>query len=176
MNYLFNLLVCLAVIVLQTAILPLIPLLDRFYDLILPFILFLSLYRPVSESVVSLVAAGYLMDAMSGGPLGLYVSAYLWIYLALIWLVRYLHLYDSILLPVVVAGIAVMQHLIFLAASSLGSRPIELDGAVLKTIALQSGLALVTGPFILFFYRTVYGAWKRGSARWRIRRDGAQVG
>lgn len=176
MSYAFNFLVCLAVIVLQTSILPLVPLLDRFYDLVLPFILFLSLYRPVSESVVSLLAAGCLMDALSGGPAGLYVTGYLWIYLALIWLVRFLHLYDSILLPFVVAGSALLQHLIFLAGSSLGSRPIELNGAVLKTIGLQFGMALITGPFVLFFYRAVYAAWQRGTAQWRFQRNGMREG
>ena len=47
MSYIFNISVCLFLIILQTTIMPYLPLLDKFYDLLIPFIVYLGLARPV---------------------------------------------------------------------------------------------------------------------------------
>ena len=47
MRYFFNISVCLCLVLLQTTVMPYLPLLDSFYDLLIPLIVFLGLYRPV---------------------------------------------------------------------------------------------------------------------------------
>ena len=172
MNYFFNFLVCMVSVILQTVIFPGLPLLDRMYDPVIPFVIFLGLYRPVPESLVTLLAVGLVMDGLSGGAVGLYPSAYLWIYLTLLWLVRYLHLVDSILLPFVVAAGVLLQNAVFGAATVLGNWPVQVSGHVLTTVGAQFLLAVGTGPFVLVFYKAANDAWQRWTGRWLIRRNG----
>ena len=51
MSYFFNISVCLFLVILQTTVMPNLPLLDSFYDLLIPVIVFLGLSRPVRESL-----------------------------------------------------------------------------------------------------------------------------
>jgi len=51
MSYFFNISACLFLVILQTTIMPYLPLLEKFYDLLIPFIVYLSLSRPVRESL-----------------------------------------------------------------------------------------------------------------------------
>ena len=76
MSYFFNISVCLLLVILQTTIMPYLPPLDKFYDLLIPFIVYLSLSRPVRESLPFILFLGYIMDNLSGGPFGLYLTTY----------------------------------------------------------------------------------------------------
>ncbi len=172
MSYVFNFLVCLAGILLQTALLPGWAPLGRAYDLQVPFVIFLGLYRPIQESLICLLLAGTLMDGLSGGAFGLHVTAYLWIYLGTIWTVRYLHLVNSILLPFVVAGGVLFENLVFLAGAALAPGALDIGAAVLGTVAVQFLLALVTGPFVLLFFQASHTGWQRWTARHLTRRNG----
>lgn len=172
MNYGFNFLLAVAVMILQTAIFPCLPLFERVYDLLVPFVIYLGLYRPAPESLASLLLAGMLMDGLSGGVFGLYLTAYLWIYLGSVWMVRYIHLVDSVLLPFVVAGGVLFQHLVFFAGTALAGAPIAPTAAAWFTVTIQLVLAVVTGPFVLLFYRRAHTAWRQQVARVLIRRNG----
>ena len=80
MNYLFNISACLFLVILQTTIIPYLPLLDKFYDLLIPFIVYLGLSRPVRESLPFVLFLGFIMDNLSGGPFGLYLTTYFWLF------------------------------------------------------------------------------------------------
>ena len=173
MSHCVHFLVCAAVIILQTGIFPHIPLLDRSYDLLVPFIIYLGLFRPVPEGLITLVLLGVLMDGLSGGAFGLYLSAYLWIYLGSIWTVRYLHLVNSILLPFVVAGGVLFENLVFMAGAALGKSPIDINASILLNVMVQLLLAVLTGPFALLFFRGAYIYCERWAGRHLTRRNGA---
>jgi rod shape-determining protein MreD len=80
MSYFFNISACLFLVILQTTVMPYLPLLDKFYDLLIPFIIYLSLSRPVRESLPFVLFLGFIMDNLSGGPFGLYLTTYFWLY------------------------------------------------------------------------------------------------
>ena len=52
MSYFFNISVCLFLVILQTTVMPYLPLMDSFYDLLIPFVVFLGLSRPVPTQQV----------------------------------------------------------------------------------------------------------------------------
>ncbi len=81
MSYFFNSSVCLFLVILQTTVMPNLPLLDSFYDLLIPFVVFLGLFRPVRESLPFVFFLGFIMDNLSGSPFGLYLTAYFWLFI-----------------------------------------------------------------------------------------------
>jgi rod shape-determining protein MreD len=72
MIYCFYIGICLCLVILQTAVLPHIPLLDTFYDLIVAFIIYLGLYRPLRDGLLLALFLGFIMDNLSGSPFGIY--------------------------------------------------------------------------------------------------------
>jgi len=80
MSYFFNISACLFLVILQTTVMPYLPLLEKFYDLLIPFIVYLGLSRPVRESLPFVLFLGFIMDNLSGGPFGLYLTTYFWLY------------------------------------------------------------------------------------------------
>ena len=46
MSYSFNFLICIVGIILQTTMFPHLPVLNHFYDLTIPFVVYLGIYRP----------------------------------------------------------------------------------------------------------------------------------
>ncbi len=86
MIYFIYIAVCLGMIILQTSVMPYVPLFHRFYDLVALFIIYLGLYRPVRESVLLIVFVSVVMDTLSGGPFGLYLTTYGWIYVGVVWM------------------------------------------------------------------------------------------
>jgi hypothetical protein len=71
MIYLFYFSVCLGFLLLQTAILPALPLLSRCYDIIIPWVVFLGIAHPARESLPVVFFLGFSMDSLSGAPFGL---------------------------------------------------------------------------------------------------------
>ena len=92
---------------------------DRFYDLLFPFIVFLSLFRPLRESIPVVLFFGIAMDTLSGGPFGLYLTTYLWLFVGVKWMTTFLDVSDSILLLFVVTSGVLLQNLIFIATISI---------------------------------------------------------
>ena len=62
MNYCFYIAVCLFLIILQTTLLPFIPFLENVYDLLIAFVIYLGLYRPIREGLILVFLLGFLVD------------------------------------------------------------------------------------------------------------------
>ena len=87
MIYAFHLIVCLLLVLFQTTLLavggPI-----HFYDLLVPFVIYLGAYRPPKEAVPVLILAGLAMDGISGGVFGVYLTVYLWLYVGVRWAIQ----------------------------------------------------------------------------------------
>ena len=79
MIYCYYIGVSLCLVILQTAVLPYVPLLDRLYDLIIAFVIYLGLYRPLRDGLILSFFLGFIMDNLSGSPFGLYLTIYCWL-------------------------------------------------------------------------------------------------
>jgi rod shape-determining protein MreD len=154
MSYFFNISVCLFLIILQTTIMPYLPLLDKFYDLLIPFIVYLSLSRPVRESLPFILFLGFIMDNLSGGPFGLYLTTYFWLYVGVRGITMFIQVGNRLLIiALIVAGGVLFENLISLGAFAfLGSRQ-QFAGDAPEIVTIQVLWAIFTGSLFLLFFR-----------------------
>jgi len=161
MTHFFHFIICFFLVIFQTTVMPYFPMFDRFYDLLFPFIIFLSLFRPLRESIPVILFFGFVMDTLSGGPFGLYLTTYLWLFVGVKWMTTFLDVSDSVLLLFVVAAGVLIQNLIFIAAITISS-PLTLPfSQVMNTIAVQLIWATFTGPFLLLFFNYSHNKWDK---------------
>jgi len=171
MTVLFDIIVSLGLIVFQTIIRPSIPMLDGVYDLLTPFIVYLTLFRPVRETIPVVLILGFIMDNLSGGPFGLYLTAYLWLFICIKWMVGYLRVSNTLLLPLVIVAGVLVENLIFLGTIALLTPGSRFPKAALETVAEQLLWAVFTGAFLLAFLDYFWKRWKRWY-RLRIAKEG----
>lgn len=163
MTYCLHIFICLCLVVIQTTVMPHIPLFERFYDLLTPFVIYLSIFRSVRESLVIIFVFGFFMDIISGGPFGLYLTAYVWLFIGVRWAITFLHVGDSVLLPFVVAAGILMENLIFIGTSVMFEQSLRISEAMVSTIVIQVLWAIFTGPLFLMFFNFAHRHWDRWS-------------
>ena len=156
MNYFFNISACLFLVILQTTIIPYLPLLDKFYDLLIPFIVYLGLSRPIRESLPFVLFLGFIMDNLSGGPFGLYLTTYFWLFVGVKGVTTFIQVGNRLLIiTLIVASGVLFENLISLGAFAvLGSRQ-QFAGDALEIVAVQVLWAIFTGSLFLLFFRNV---------------------
>jgi len=161
MTYCLHILICLCLIVIQTTVMPYMPLFERFYDLLSPFVIYLSIFRSVRESMVIIFIFGFFMDIISGGPFGLYITAYIWLFIGVRWAITFLHVRDNLLLPFVVAAGVLMENAIFIGITAMFERSSRVSEAMVSTIIVQVLWAIFTGPLFLMFFNYSHRRWDR---------------
>ena len=156
MSYCFNISVCLFLVILQTTVMPYLTLFNRFYDLLIPFIVYLGLYRPVRESLPFIFFLGFIMDNLSGGPFGLYLTTYFWFFVGVIGITKLIQVGNrlSIIMLIAVGGV-VSENLIFLGTFAVFSTDRPFSGDAAKIIAIQVLWVICTGPLFLVMFRKV---------------------
>jgi cell shape-determining protein MreD len=149
MTVLFYILVSLCLVLIKTTLIPGMPLFEKFYDLLIPILIYLSFFRTKLEGIPIVIFFGLIMDSLCGGPMGLYLAIYIWLYVGMRWAAQFLYTGSVFLLSLAVAigvvfEIAVLLgYMAFLAPSA--SIPVD----ALETVILQILWALITGPIIL---------------------------
>jgi hypothetical protein len=138
---------------------------DSFYDLLVPFIIYLGLFRSVRESVPVIIVMGFVMDNLSGSPPGLYLTAYLWLFAGVRWIVYVLHVGDKILLPFVVAAGVLLENIIFLGVIDMFEPGARFSSTAFPTVMVQVLWAAGTGPIFLILINGLH----QGLNQWSIR-------
>ena len=156
MTYCFYICASLCLIIFQTTIIPHISLFNNFYDLLIPFIIYLGLFRPTRESILFILVPGLLMDNFSGGPFGLYVTIYLWLFIVVKSVVQYLHARNNILLLFIVAAGVLMENIIFIVSISMSGPDSQFLAITVRTVIFQILWAVCTGFFFLIFFNHVH--------------------
>ena len=119
MTYLLYTIVGLVVVVLQTTLSMHFAILGGMYDLFLLFLVYLGFYRSAREGFPFVFLFGLCMDALSGGPFGLYLTSYFWLYISLLGLTLVMRVSNNMILPLVVVGCVLFQNIIFLGTMIL---------------------------------------------------------
>jgi len=156
MSYFFNISVCLFLVILQTTVMPYLPLLDSFYDLLIPFVVFLGLSRPVRESLPFVFFLGFIMDNLSGSPFGLYLTAYFWLFIGVKGITKLLQVGNRLfIIALIVAAGVLIENLIFLWTLTILGPDQQLAGNAAKTVSIQVLWAIWTGPLFFMILRDV---------------------
>jgi cell shape-determining protein MreD len=149
MTILFYVLVSLCLVLIKTTLIPGMPLFDKFYDLLLPIIIYLSFFRSKVEGVPIVLFFGVIMDSLCGGPMGLFLIIYIWLYVGMRWLAQFLHTGSVMLLALAVAMGVVFEISILLGYMALLAPRASIPVDAGETVALQIMWALITGPMIM---------------------------
>ncbi len=149
MTILFYILVSLCLLVIKTTLIPGLPFFSKFYDLLIPIVIYLSLFRTLREGIPIVLFFGLIMDSLCGGPMGLYMATYIWLYVALRYLRQVLHAGNIALFAVAVASGVAFESLVLLVYM-LVIAPDAIVTADAANMAVQHIFwALVTGPILM---------------------------
>lgn len=161
----------LVLVVTQTALLPLTGSLDRWYDLIVPLLVFLGLQPRLRDSLPVAVLLGLAVDNLSGAPPGYYLTAYLWIYALVRWLIRFLRVAGTFLLPLVIAAAVALENAVLLAMPMLlAPGPGPPPAPAVETVGYQLVWALLTGPLLYAAFAAFQRRIDRYEETMRLRR------
>jgi len=161
MTYCFHVGICLCLVLFQTTVMPYFHLFDSFYDLLSPFVIYLSLFQSLRQSIPVILFFGFLMDSLSGGPFGLYLTTYIWLFIGVKWIITFLHVGNSLLLPFIVAAGVLLQNCIFIGTIAIFEPGTQFLSAALSTVMLQVLWAIFTGPIFLMFFNYSHGKWNK---------------
>jgi rod shape-determining protein MreD len=157
MTALFYAICGLVLILLETTILPLVTFLSGSYDLLVPFVVYLGLYRPVGEGLPVVAACGLLVDNLSGGPFGLYLFTYLWLLVGLRWSLQVFRLTNPLVLPLVVMAGVLLEIIVVFGTQAVAARSAVALTDALPRVAGQLFWALVTGPLLVLAFDRFHG-------------------
>lgn len=133
----------------------------RFYDFLVPFAVYLSLYKPLCEGLVVLAAAGLVMDMLSGAPIGVYLTTYLWVFLAFRRVGRWVGIKDHLLFSLLAVLGVLFQNIIFIIAVVAGSSRGFFTIQSLQIILLQIFWTMVTAPFLWLGFKRCFADYSR---------------
>jgi len=157
MSYCFNIGISLVLVILQTTVMPYLSMLDRFYDLLIPFIVYLSLSRPVREGLLFVCFLGFIMDNLSWSPFGLYLTSYFWLFIGVKGITQLLQVGKRVtIITVIVAAGVLAENLIFLGSFAIFSPEQQLAGDAVKIVTVQILWALLTGSVFLIIFRNTH--------------------
>jgi hypothetical protein len=96
------------------------------------------------------------MDNLSGGPFGLYLTTYFWLYAGVKGTTMFIQVGNRLLIiAFIVAGGVLFENLISLGAFAfLGPRQ-QFAGDVIEIVTVQVFWAFFTGSLFLLFFRNV---------------------
>ena len=162
MTYIFYLFTCLFLVTIQMTILPTFSVFENFYDLLIPFVLYLGLFRPLAEGLSLILIFGFVMDSFSGGPFGLYMIAYFWLFICMRGVILFVQS-GSIILRVFVVGAGVLlENAIILGTLVVLGMDRGISASDVRTAVLQILWAVCTGYFFLTlidYGHTKISAW-----------------
>ena len=150
MRYGFYIGTCLFLIIVQTTLLTYFRIFAGMYDLLIPFVIFISICLPQRESLPFVIILGLIMDNISGSPFGMYLTFYFWLLLGVRWIITFLRVGNKFLLSLVVVVAVLIQNILIVGTFGFSGSGWQLPAAALKTIALQIFWAAMTGPLFLF--------------------------
>lgn len=159
MTYVFYSILGLVVLVTQTAIIPELTGTQGPYDFMALIIFYLGLYQPFRQSLPMVFIFGFIMDSLSGAPFGLYITTYFWVFVGVQWVTRFLRVRNIILLPLLLAFGILAENILFMGTLFFigGIPPLPMEQ--LARVISQVLWAVVTGPFLVLFFRLLHTRW-----------------
>ncbi|MFC1876732.1 hypothetical protein ACFL2E_05605 [Thermodesulfobacteriota bacterium] len=161
MTYLLYTVVLLLVVVFQTTLSMHFAIFGGMYDLFLLFVVYLGFYRTVREGFPFVILFGLAMDALSGGPFGLYLTSYFWLYICILGLTLVMRVGNSMILPLVVAGSVLFQNIIFFGTMTFFVPEAKIPAFLYRNVLAQLLWSVITGPVLILLFRRAHLALEK---------------
>jgi cell shape-determining protein MreD len=139
----------LLLVIFQTTIYYAIPSLNHFVDLLITFVIYAGLFLPFLESVVLILVLGVLMDSITGGLFGLYLSIYFWIIVGLRPFVTLLNLKNANTLRLLLAIAIGFENLMLFVGTVALKQEIVFSSESLLALGYQLFWTLALGPSLI---------------------------
>lgn len=165
MNVLFYMTLSLFLIVLKTTLMTYFAAFDQFYDILIPFVFFLGLYRPAREGIPFILLLGFALDSLSGGPFGIFLTTYFWMYVLTRWLVTFMHAGNKGLWLIAVAAGVLVENFIIIATVLWLGEASALPPGWGDRVVTQLLWAIATGPVLLLAISIAHRKWSRWAGR-----------
>ncbi len=156
MIYFFYLILSFMITLLQTVILTNIPLFNHFYDLFLVIVLYIGLFRPISEGLPIVLILGLFVDGISGSPFWVYTTTYLWFLIIVKWVIQYFDAGSTIILPFAIAAGVLLENSFFIVVATGFTHSARLSSNIINIVIPQIIWAVFTGPFIMIVFKTLH--------------------
>jgi cell shape-determining protein MreD len=118
-------------------------------DLLITFVIYAGLFLPFLESVVLILVLGVLMDSITGGLFGLYLSIYFWIIVGLRPVVTLLNLKNANTLRLLLAIAIGFENLMLFVGTVALKQEIVFSSDSLLAVAYQLFWTLALGPWLI---------------------------
>ncbi|ACN16591.1 putative rod shape-determining protein MreD [Desulforapulum autotrophicum HRM2] len=145
----FYLCLFLAFFIVQTSTLRGFSIFSQAFDLILVIVLSLSLKFSHIGTAAAVFLMGCVMDSVSGGPFGLYVSVYVWIFILVRSLKSLVHMENIVFLVCMSAVAVVVENAFLVFVLVMGGRVDVVYFTDLEIMAKQVAWGLVFVPLLL---------------------------
>ena len=153
MIFCFYAVVIICLVITQTVIMAALPFFDSCYDILIPFIIYLGLFRSLREGLPVVLLSGFLLDGLSGAAFGLYTTTYIWLYICCRWIIGFFHAENIFILIFAVVSGVILQNLIFLGIFLILEPGGHMHNYILSSFHVQLIGAFITGPFLLLFFK-----------------------
>lgn len=153
--------VCLLVVVFQTTLPMHFAMFGGMYDLFLLFVIYLGFYRTIREGFPFVIFFGLAMDALSGGPFGLYLTSYFWLYISILGMIGFMRVGNNMILPLVVVGSILFQNIIFLGTMTLFVPEAKIPVFLYRNVLTQVLWSVITGPILILLFHRAHVALEK---------------
>ena len=161
MTYLLYTVIFILVVVFQTTLSMHFAVFGGMYDLFLLFVVYLGFYRSIQEGFPFVILFGLAMDALSGGPFGLYLTSYFWLYIIILGLTRFMRVGNNLILPLVAVGSILFQNIIFFGTMTLFAPEAKIPAFFYQNVLTQLLWSVITGPIFILLFRRAHLAMEK---------------
>jgi rod shape-determining protein MreD len=165
-SFIFHSILWLAIVVFQTAFTPNALHAIGVYDLVIPLVVYIALFRPLREGAALVGLIGLTMEGLSGGPFGIYITTYYWSFAILKWLIGFFNVQSTFLIPFIVAACVVLQNLVVIFMVFLGGGDIQAVMGNIRHLSVQVLWAIPTGPVFLVVLQHMQERFDQWAGEW----------
>jgi hypothetical protein len=140
----------------QTSLIAVLPPWLSFYNLLIPYVIFLSLFRPTSETLLQIFWVGAIMDMLSVAPRLIYLIIFLCLFVLFRNIRTYFQLLDSYLFVILIAVGIAFEHLVFNMVFLMRGFPVEKPLFTVYVVLIHLLWAAVTGPLVLGIFMRIF--------------------
>ena len=156
MHFLVYFIFSVLLICIQTTLFPAFFRLFAQYDLLIPFVVYLTLFRSSIGLLPVILISGCFMDFLSGGTIGVYIATYILILICFRTATVYFHFKNSILFQIVIILSVLIENIIFGMVISLQTLSLNFSFYAVGVLATQLILALISSPLVYFMFDYIF--------------------
>jgi len=126
------------------------------YDILIPLVVYLSLYHPNGKSLLLVLCLGLMLDGITGGPMGIYVLTYFWMFAGIQMAVQFLQKDSPVLTVSAILLGVLLENGLLLAVGALSVNRSVTVTDMTGTICGRLVMAAITGPLLLYALRLCF--------------------